>query len=111
MRSGFYFVMCASMDRIEYLAKVTEIVAELTDVSPEEILGNSRSADIVDARWITIRLLKDRGYSSKSIAPLIGRPQRSINHALCCLDDRMQYTNPEIGKTLAKARKLLGNNA
>ena len=110
MRSGFYFAMCASMDRYEYLAKVTTVVAELTDVAPGEVLGKSRSADIVDARWIVIQLLRDKGYSTKTISPLVGRPARSINHALSCLEDRMRYTNPALGKTLAKARKLLGNN-
>lgn len=95
------------MNKEEYFNEVVKVITELTDVSKESIVSSSREADVVDARWITIRLLKESGYSTKQIVPLIGHKRRTIDHAMMMLDDRIKYSYNGIGNILATARQLL----
>jgi chromosomal replication initiation ATPase DnaA len=95
------------METSEYYSKVIKVVTELTEVTEEQILGGSRRAEVVDARWVTICLLKESGWSTHRIAKYLGHPERTINHALSNMDDRVRYTFNGIGNTLATARKQL----
>ena len=95
------------MNRLEYFGKVMKVVTELMDVEDKDILGKSRESDVVDARWMVICLMRERGYSTKLIAPLICRPIRTINHALSAFEDRVKYSFNGLGNTLAIARQQL----
>lgn len=95
------------MNRLEYFGKVTKVVAELMEVTEQDILGKSRSYDVVDARWMVIYLMSERGYKSKQIATLMLRPVRTINHAISLFPERAKCSC--IGNSLAKARQMLGN--
>lgn len=94
--------------RLEYFGKVIKVVTELMDVTDQEILGKSRSYEIVDARWMTAFLMHEKGYSTKQIASLMLRPVRTINHALNLFPERAK--NFSLGNALAMARQKLGNS-
>lgn len=93
--------------RVKYFGKVIKVVTELMDVTDQDILGKSRAYDVVDARWMVICLMREKGYSTKQIAPLLFRPIRTINHALNAFSDRVKYSFNGLGNTLAMARQLL----
>ena len=93
--------------RLKYFGKVMKVVAELMEVSEQNILGKSRESDVVDARWMVICLMKEKGYTTKQIAPLMLRPIRTINHAFNSFSDRAKYSFNGLGNTLAMARQLL----
>lgn len=95
------------MEKSEYYGRVIKIVTELTEIPEKDILGKSRRADVVDARWLTICLLKESGWSTHRIADTIGHPERTVNHALSNIDDRIKYTFSDLGNNLATARKQL----
>ena len=97
------------MTSVEYCSKVIKVVAELMDVREEDIYGRTRTFDAVDARWIVIQLLRDQKMSTKKIALLLSHPERTINHALSMIEDRVKYSSNDFGYTLSIARKLLGN--
>ena len=76
MRSGFSFAMrlalvSSNMKKLEDFGKVIKVVTELMDVTDQEILGKSRVPEVVDARWMVINLMKEKGYTSRQIAPLL----------------------------------------
>lgn len=98
------------MKRLEDFGKVIKVVTELTDLTEQEILGKSRIQEVVDARWMVILLMREKGYSTRQIAPLVCRPERTINHALCLMEDRVKYSLNGLGNTLARARQQLSNN-
>lgn len=100
-----------TMNKLEYFGKVIQVVTELMEVEDKDILGKSRTTDSVDARWMTIQLMRDKGYTTRNIASLICHPERTINHALSCFEDRVRYSNRGLGNTLATARQMLGNNS
>ena len=95
------------MEKSEYFGRVVKIVTELTEVSEQDVLGKSRRAEVVDARWLLICLLKESGWSTHRIADTIGHPERTVNHALSNIDDRIKYSFSDLGNNLAIARKQL----
>lgn len=105
------WLVSITMKRLEYFGKVMKVVTELTEVEDKDILGKCKTIEAVDARWMVIRLMRDEGYSTKHIAPLICHPERTVNHALCFFDERVKYSQNGLGNTLAIARQILGNNA
>lgn len=95
------------MGKAEDFSKVIKVVAELMDVTDQEILGKSRREDVVDARWMVILLMKEKGYSTHQISMLLLHPERTINHAFNSIADRVRYSNNGIGNILAIARQQL----
>lgn len=99
--------MLWNMEKSEYYGKVIKVVTELTEVSEEDILGGSRRVEAVDARWLVICLLRESGWSTHRIAETIGHPERTVNHALANIGDRIRYGSSWLGNILAIARKQL----
>ena len=95
------------MGKIEDFSKVIKVVTELTEVSEDAILGRSREAEVVDARWMVICLMREKGYSTKEIASLMCHPIRTVNHALKGFSDRAKYSNNGIGNIFSLARQQL----
>lgn len=95
------------MERLEYFGKVMKVVTELMGVSEQDVLGKSREYEVVDARWIAIYLMRERGYTTKQIATLMHHPIRTINHALNLFPIRAKSPNSSLGNTLAIARQQL----
>lgn len=95
------------MKRLEYFGKVMKVVAELMDVTEQDILGKARSQDVVDARWMVIYLMREKGFSTRQIAPLMCHPARTINHAFSSFESRVAFSCNGLGNTLAIARQQL----
>ena len=95
------------MGKIEDFSKVIKVVTELMDVTEQDVLGKSRVQEVVDARWMTISLMREKGYSTSQIARLVLHPERTVNHALSAFEDRVRYSNNNLGNILATARQLL----
>ena len=89
---------------------VVKVVAELSEISEEAILGKSREYEVVDARWVVICLMKEKGYTTKQISFLIKRPIRTVNHAVNSFKIRAKSSASCLGNTLEMARQQLGNN-
>ena len=53
------------MNKLEYFGKVIKVVTELIDVEDKDVIGRCRNIEAVDARWVAIRLMHDRGYTSR----------------------------------------------
>jgi chromosomal replication initiation ATPase DnaA len=94
------------MGKAEDFGKVLKVVTELMEVTDQEIIGRSRIPEVVDARWLAICLMKDKGYSTKQISLLIGHPERTINHVISSFTERAKGF-PHLGKILAIARQEL----
>ena len=97
----------SDMGKVEYFGKVMSVVTELMDVSEQDILGKSREYEVVDARWMVIYLMREKGYTTKQIALLMKHPIRTINHALNRFYARSKDSNKCLGNTLAIARQQL----
>ena len=95
------------MGKLEDFGKVIKVVTELMDVGADDITGKSRVQDVVDARWLTIVLMRELGYPTRQISEMVAHPERTVNHALSCFDERARYITPSLGNILAIARQQL----
>lgn len=95
------------MRKEDYFSRVIEVVTDLMDVSEKDILGKSREYEIVDARWMAICLMHEKGYTTKQIAVLMNHPIRTINHSINRFYARLKDSNKHLGNTLATARQQL----
>lgn len=95
------------MGKLEDFGKVIKVVTELMDVTDQDILGRSREAEVVDARWMVICLMREKGYSARQISMLVLHPERTVNHALNAFPDRVKYSTNNLRNILATARQQL----
>lgn len=94
---------------LEYASSVIDLVADEFEVSRELILSKSRTAEVVDARHLAIRLLHGKDIYPSRIASIFGLSPRSIHYIITTFDTRLQ-ANKSLRSIYAKIAKQLGNN-
>ena len=72
------------MTRFE-LNMTLDTIARRFGVTPKQILGKSRRANVVKARWEVFAALKEEGLSSVAIGRLTNRDHSTVLHALAKL--------------------------
>lgn len=100
-------VTYCSMGKVEDFSKVIKVVTELTEVTAQEILGKSRVQEVVDARWMVIYFMKMKGYCTKEISELVMHPERTVNHALQTIPQKMKLISSAFGNNILIARQQL----
>ena len=97
--------MCKS----EIFAETINLVAQETEIPASRILSSDKDTETVDARYLLVQLLVERGMYPSQIAPKIHKTKRAINYMISNFQERM-----EGGKMLRiyweNIRKALGNN-
>lgn len=94
------------MGKNEDFSKVIKVVTELMDVTENEIL-TERFYLAVDARWLVIRLMHDKGHKTRQIAPLVQSSIRTVNHALAYFEDKADFSDNDLRKKYELATDLL----
>lgn len=106
-----FILLCTSiyhvykMNKLEDFGKVIKVVTELMEVTDKDIIGKCRTIEAVDARWLAIRLMRDKGYTTRQIAPLFNRSKRSVTHALLYFKERTREPYSALGNMYAVARQ------
>lgn len=95
---------------LEYASSVIDLVADEFEISRELILSKSRTAEVVDARHLAIKLLHSKDIYPSRIAAIFGMSPRSVRHVITAFDARVQ-ANKSLGYNLAKIRKQLGESS
>lgn len=98
-------IVVYKMKKLEDFSKVIKVVTELIEVTDKEIIGSSRTIEAVDARWLAIKLMRDKGYTTRQIAPLFNRSKRSVTHALLFFKNRTQEPFSALGNIYEMARQ------
>lgn len=91
----------------EIFSSVLASVAEETEVPEDEIISGTRSSDVVDARYLLVKLLSMKGLSASSMAPLISHTSRSVNRILSGFEDRMK-ASPMMRINYVRLMKKMG---
>jgi hypothetical protein len=95
----------------EYYKKTVEVVADLTGLTEGEIVGKRRMRELVDARCLVVRLMRDAGYYPTQIAPIMHVTVRWVQKILECFDDRARYSpDPMLRINWEQAKNLLRSN-
>ncbi|RYF50288.1 MAG: hypothetical protein EOO38_06030 [Cytophagaceae bacterium] len=71
--------------RAPSVSRVEQYAAEAAaahDITAEDVMGNGRSIEFVQARWSMWRRLSDEGFTLYAIGQAVGRHHTTIMHAL-----------------------------
>ncbi len=71
------------------LSCVMEVVTSETDVAVSKIMSRCSEAEIVDARWMCVKILSEQGYYPTRIAELMGVTPRYVQYILTDFEDRI----------------------
>jgi hypothetical protein len=78
-----------------------------TEVDPTLLLSSVKNAEVVDARYILVKLLSEAGIYSSAIAKKINHTEKSVNMILYNFNDRLK-TNRIFRITYENIRKKQG---
>lgn len=90
-KAKLQIIIDIAMKKREIFAEILRIVEEETEVSAENILSGLRQTEIVDARYLLIKTLRDYGFYPREIARMMGITARAIHYILTNFDTRMDY--------------------
>ncbi len=93
----------------EYADNVLKLVAEELEIPECQILSKSREAEVVDARYLAVRLLHSHDIYPSRIASILGMSPRTVRHIITSFDARIQ-TNKSLRNIFAKIQQQLGDN-
>ena len=65
--------------------------------------------EVVDARWLCVRLMKDIGLYPYQIAEMMSMSVRSVQYIINNFDDRMKFGDAMLKIYLSMAKKRLEN--
>lgn len=94
---------------VEFADRVLNLVTTETEIPKELILSKSRTAEVVDARHLAIKLLHTKDIYPKRIAEVFGMSPRTVHYIITQFDTRIQ-ANKSLRNNFAKIAKQLGNN-
>lgn len=96
------------MCKTEIFADLSGLVSRETEIPIERILSESKDTETVDARYILVRLLSERGMYPSQIAGLMRKTRRAINYMITNFNSRMRC-GKMMGIYLDNIRKSIGN--
>lgn len=91
----------------KYFATVMSVVSDLTDLSENDILHGRRTMEVVDARWLCVRLMKDIGLYPCQIARFMAMNVRTVQYIIINFDDRMKFGDAMLQMYLQLAKERL----
>ena len=97
------------MYKKNYFDRVLAVVAELSELSSEDILYGRKTDEVVDARWIIVKILHEQGYHTSKIAMLLNMTQRNVTYILTVFQDRLDGYDSLFKATYQKTRLQVGN--
>lgn len=95
------------MGKSEDFSKVIKVVTELADVTEQDVLGKSRVKEVVDARWMVMHFLREKGFTTQEISEATRQPVRTVNHALHSFAERVKYSGNGLGNIFFSAKQQL----
>lgn len=95
--------------KAKYYETVMSVVCDLTDLTETQILTGKRTMEVVDARWLCVRLMRDIGLYPFQIAEMMSMNVRTVQYILINFDDRMKFGDAMLKIYLQMAQNRLRN--
>lgn len=95
--------------KAKYYEAVMSVVTDLTDLTEDDILNGRRTMEVVDARWLCVRLMKDIGLYPYQIAEMMVMSVRAVQYIINNFDVRMKFGDAMLKIYLQMAKKRLEN--
>lgn len=97
--------MCES----EIFAKIIALVSKGTEIPTELIVSDNRVTEIVNARYILVYILYEKGFYPSQISSLIHKTKRSVNYMISNFHIRLK-SEKMMRIYWDNIKNLLGNN-
>lgn len=92
----------------EFADSVIALVAEELEVTKDQILSRSRVAEVVDARYMAVYILRSHHVYPSRIAAIFNLSVRTVHYVITTFDARIQLNKP-LRNNYAKIMKQLCN--
>ena len=86
------------------IEKAVSAVAEVMDMTPAAIRSKRRFPEVVDARWVTVYLLRQIGLYPHRIAECMGMTARNVNLIVSLINNGERK---DLGRKAEEARKIM----
>ena len=96
------------MCKTEIFADILDTVSKETEIPKERILSESKDAEVVDARYILVKLLTDTGMYPSQIASKRNKTRRAVNYIISNFSNR-ETAGKMLRIYLDNIKKRLGN--
>lgn len=97
------------MYKKDYFDRLVSTVASLSELSVEAIMKGRKTDEVVDARWIIVKILAEQGYHTAKIALLMSMTQRNVTYIINIFQDRLDQYDSLFKAIYQKARVEVGN--
>ena len=77
------------MDKNTIFADILSVLCRVSCIPENALLSRSREEEVIDVRFILVKLLYERGFYPRSISSLIGRGKTDVCYILRRFDERM----------------------
>lgn len=94
----------------DYLDKTLKVVVDLTGIEAEDVMGRRRTSELVDARWMVVKLLREAGYYPSQIAPVMNMTIRQVQSIVAAFDIRLRFADEMMRINYETASKYLRSN-
>ena len=91
--------------KTRYYNMVMSVVTDLTDLTEQQILYGKRTREVVDARWLCVRLMSELGMYTRQIAGFMRMSMRAVQYILMDFDARIKFGDAMLNIYLFQARK------
>ena len=78
------------MDKNTIFAEILSVLSRVSCIPADAILSRSREEEVIDVRFILVKLLHERGFYPRSISSMIGRGKTDVCYILRRFDERME---------------------
>lgn len=93
--------------KARYYTMVMSVVTDLTDLTEQQILYGKKTREVVDARWLCVRLMSELGIYTRQIAGFMRMSMRSVQYILMDFDARVKFGDAMLSIYLAQARRMV----
>ena len=98
-----------TMCKSEIFAKIIALVSKGTEIPTELIVSDNRVTEIVNARYILVYILYEKGFYPSQISSLIHKTKRSVNYMISNFHIRLK-SEKMMRIYWDNIKNLLGNN-
>lgn len=98
------------MCKTEMFNKILSVVAEETEIPAECILSRCKRREIVDARYILVRMMHRSGYYTPTIATYLNVSRRAVEKMVELFDERQKQNGRMFTLSIERVANKLRNS-
>lgn len=96
-------IMC----KTDLCEQIIALVSKETEIAVSDIMSHDKRPDVVDARYLAVYLMLEKGVPAYRVASLMNMSERNVYHVKERFEDRKDYGDPMLRQYYTSIRKAL----